>query len=153
MQKNDKGQVMISSIKKLSSAERKKVFCSSIGIGSLVLLIYGLLIVLLDYVPNQNDDLWMLVFVGAANAFGFGAFFGFRLMISDLGYALPTRQQIWAHSLSQSHLFYSSDTQNHVYSHTDNSHMSINPSSGLPMSGSSGIDIAGNPFGTNSWRS
>jgi hypothetical protein len=75
------------------------------------------------------------------------------MMVADLGYALPTQQQAWAYEASQNPSFSSSDPLHYASSNSYDSYMSINPSSGLPMSGSSGVDISGNPFGSSSWRS
>lgn len=44
-----------------------------------------------------------------------------------------------------------SDISDCITSYEFDDHMSINPASGLPMAGSSGLDIYGNPSGTDSW--
>lgn len=157
MEKNNKGQLMIRSIRELDSSQQRQVRLAAIAVGSLVFLIYALTILLVDALPDLSDPFGAvcihstLLLVFAVLAIYQGGLAGCYLMLSDLGFALPTRQQLWADTLTAQQSF-SSDSETHYpSSQTYSSHMSINPSSGLPMSGSSGMDTSGNPFGTRSW--
>ena len=157
MKKNNKGQLMIRSIRELDSSQQRQVRLAAIVVGSLVFLIYVLVILLLDDLPSLNDPLGALcihstlLLLVAGVAIHQGGLAGCRLMLADLGFALPTQQQLWVETLT-THQSFSSDVETHYpSSHTYSSHVSINPSSGLPMSGSSGMDTSGNPFGTRSW--
>ena len=157
MEKNNKGPLMIRSIRELDSSQQRQVRLAAIAVGSLVFLIYVLVILLIDDLPDLSAPFWSvcihstLLFVFAILAIHRGGLVGCHLMLADLGFALPTRQQQWADTLTTQQAF-SSDIETHYSSsQTYSSHMSINPSSGLPMSGSSGMDTSGNPFGTRSW--
>ena len=157
MQKNNKGQTIIHSVSELSAEERQLVRLGSIGGGALVLAIYFPILLLFGIGPSKDAPLFVccvdfgIIFVWAFVLCSHGIYWGRRLMAADLGYALPTRQQNWAYKASQYPSFSSGDAVHYASARTYNSHTSINPSSGFPMSGSSGIDTHGNPFGTRSW--
>ena len=157
MHMNDKGQQMICSVKQLSPSQRRQVHLASVGMGALVLLIYCLGFLLIGSAPSKHQPFffyyadWGMILAFGSAAFGLGFVFGSRMMIADLGYALPTRQQVWADALPHNQSFSSGDAPSYPASNTYGGYISINPSSGLPMSGSSGMDTHGNPFGTNAW--
>ena len=157
MQKNDKGQLMIRGVKELPPAERKRVHWHAALMGTLFLGVYTVCFALFGSAPYRSPSLvfyysdWGMIFVFAAVVCYCGAYLGLRLAVYVLGYVLPTQQQAWADHISQAQAFYSSDETHYPTSSSYNSYMSINPGSGLPMSGSSGVDTRGNPFGTNAW--
>lgn len=157
MQKNDKGQVIIHSINELPLDEKKMVRLGAIGGGALVLAIYFPVLLLLGVGPSRQDPLFAscidlgLVLAWAIGLGSQGVYWGRRLMAANLGYAFPARRQIWGDSSYQHPSFSSSEDVHYASASRYESHMSINPSSGLPMSGSSGIDIRGNPYGSSSW--
>jgi hypothetical protein len=84
-------------------------------------------------------------------SFGLGSSFGFDLMLSDLGYALSLEHYEGADFSSRNQPFSSNESPSYHRSNHYSTHVSINPSSGRPMSGSSGMDVSGNPYGTRSW--
>lgn len=151
MRKNDNGKWMIRSVRNLDSSQQRKVHMASIVVGSLVFLIYVLMLLLTDGSPGGLPMDWIFVVVFGFVALYFGGLAGRHLMVYDLGFALPTRQQAWADTLAKSHSFYANEAALYPTTDSYSNDMSINPSSGLPMSGSSGMDTSGNPFGTNAW--
>ena len=157
MQKNNKGQTIIHSVSELSAEERQLVRLGSIGGGALVLAIYFPILLLLGIGPSKQDPLFGclvvlgVLFVWAVVLCWQGVYWGRYLMAANLGYAFATPLQTFAHNTSQNASFSSSDAVHYASSRAYHNHTSINPSSGFPMSGSSGIDTHGNPFGTRSW--
>ncbi|KTC80114.1 MULTISPECIES: hypothetical protein [Legionella] len=156
MEKNHKGQVIIRSIDELSAAEQKQIRLASLGIGSLVLLIEVLAFLAFGAFPSNSGSLffycadWFLFVAVPLASYGLGSSFGFVLMLSDLGYALSLGHG-GSDSSSLNQPFSSNESPSYHRSNNYGSHVSINPSSGRPMSGSSGMDISGNPYGTRSW--
>lgn len=65
MEKNYKGQVMISSLDELSPEQRKKLRLASMGIGSLVLLIVVLLFLCFGDFPSNKDSLFFTAPIGS----------------------------------------------------------------------------------------
>jgi len=159
MQKNDKGQIMIRSVKDLPHSARKKAYQCAAGMGALALVISGFLILSLEIAAEENHMLsvfaedWIMISAMSCIAIGLASYVGLRIAIYALGYALPTQQQVWENHISQGQAFYTSDVTHYPSSSWHDSYTSVNPGSGLPMSGSSGVDASGNPFGTSSWRS
>lgn len=155
MDKNHKGKVMIHSLDELPQDLRKKLFLASFGIGLLVFLIVVLAFLVSGIFSSKESSLgiadWALFVATPLGAFGFGACFGFELMLSDLGFALALRHHTGSDFSSINQPFSSHDSPNYHRSNDYSSHVNINPSSGRPMSGSSGMDISGNPYGTRSW--
>ena len=157
MEKNYKGQVMIRSLEELSPEQRKKLRLASMGIGSLVLLIVVLLFLCFGDFPSYKDSLffycldWLLLIATPVASFAVGASFGFDLMLSDLGFAFSFESYGGSDSSSLNQRFSSHDSPHYHRSNHYGSSVSINPSSGRPMSGSSGMDSSGNPYGTRSW--
>lgn len=157
MRMNDKGKVIIHSINELPSDAKGLIRLGAIGGGALVLAVYFSILLLFGVGPNKNDPLFVccvdfgIIFAWAFALCSQGVYWGRRLMAADCGYVLPTRQQSFAYEASHKPSFSSGDAVHYASSSAYNNHMSINPSSGFPMSGSSGIDTHGNPFGTRSW--
>lgn len=157
MEKNDKGQVVIHSIEELRPSQRRQVDRVAIGIGLLCALIYFLCFFLGGLVPDTSPPLifscisWFLFFAGAIVPFVFGRDFGLRMKLADMGYAFPKRHYAADYYRSPNQPFSSNDSPRYTASSFHSSTVSINPSSGQPMSGSSGMDISGNPYGTRSW--
>ncbi|MGM9451936.1 hypothetical protein ACTAZI_01235 [Legionella bozemanae] len=156
MEKNHKGQVIIRSIDELSTAQQKQIRLASLGIGSLVLLIEILAFLAFGAFPSNSGSLffycadWFLFVAVPLASYGLGSSFGFVLMLSDLGYALSLGHGR-SDSSSLNQPFSSNESPSYHRSNNYGSHVSINPSSGRPMSGSSGMDNSGNPYGTRSW--
>lgn len=157
MEKNHKREIVIHSLDELSPEQRKKLRLASMGIGSLVLLIVVLLFLCFGAFPSNKGSLffycidWLLFLVSPLAAFGLAASFGFDLMLSDLGFALAYGYHGGSDSSSINQPFSSHDSPSYHSSSHYGSSVSINPSSGRPMSGSSGMDTSGNPYGTRSW--
>jgi hypothetical protein len=157
MEKNYKGQVMIRSLDEISPEQRKKLHLASMGIGSLTLLIAVLIFLCFGKFPSNEGYLffycmdWIFLIVAPFAAFGFGACFGSDLMLSDLGFAFSYGYHGGSDSSSLNQAFSSHESSSFPHSSHYGSHASINPSSGRPMSGSSGMDTSGNPYGTRSW--
>lgn len=157
MEKNYKGQMMIRSLDELPPEQRKKLRLASMGIGSLALLIVVLMFLCFGDFPSNKGSLffyctdWFLFLVSPLAAFGLGASFGYDLMLSDLGFAFSFGSYGGSDSSSLNQPFSSHESPNYHRSNHYGSSVSINPSSGRPMSGSSGMDISGNPYGTRSW--
>jgi hypothetical protein len=153
MKTNDKGRVVIHSFDELPQGLQKQIRLASLQFGTLVLLIAVLAFLAFGTFPNKHNSLffycidWLLFVASPLGAFGVGACIGFELMLARLGFALPHGP--YSPSLNQSFSSYDSPNFQHVQNY--GSPVSINPSSGRPMSGSSGVDIAGNPYGTRSW--
>lgn len=158
MEKNDKGQFVIHSLAEMPVSERRQVYLATAGIGSLV-LVAAILAYLCLYFPNNHHsdilfrrDAWSLRAFLGAYIFLIGSYVGFLLALRDLGYNYKGFHHHRFESSYQSNAFSSSDSSTifHSSSHSS-SYMSINPGSGLPMCGSSGMDTSGNPYGTRSW--
>jgi len=153
MENNYKGRVMIHSLDELPQALRKQIHLASLVAGSLVLLIAVLAFLVFGSFPSKHNSLffyctdWLLFVVTPLGAFGLGACFGFELMLARLGYGLS----FGSYSASLNQPFSSYDSPNYHHANNYSSPVSINPSSGRPMSGSSGMDISGNPYGSRSW--
>lgn len=84
--------------------------------------------------------------------FAFGYAIAQSIKLNQLGYAMPTSlHQPYSNTTTTDSALRSVDI--HTYHPTTMHHtsMSINPASGLPMSGNSGIDCRGNPYGTLSY--
>ncbi|HAU1387074.1 TPA: hypothetical protein KKX58_001662 [Legionella pneumophila] len=157
MEKNSKGQILICSSSELLPYQIKSLNRTSAGIGALVVLVYLWILFLFDGFPETNQSLffyahgWILIL-----GFGFFAFlqaaeFAFYMKLADMGYALSRRRQSSDYYPSSQQSFSSSNGSGHSFSSTYEASTSINPGSGLPMVGSSGIDTSGNPYGTRSW--
>ncbi|ARB91042.1 hypothetical protein A6J40_02055 [Legionella longbeachae] len=144
----------IHSLSELSLAERKKVRFVAIGIGLLTCFIGISILYCLDIYPftDRPKDFFaiscLVSIVPPLFLFALGYAFGDFTQLMDLGYKRayepncysPTNTQYWGdHELHR------------ITSSSSSPSMSINPASGLPMSGSSGMDCRGNPFGSNSW--
>jgi hypothetical protein len=157
MNKNDKGKMMIRSLDELTHVQRKQIRLASFGVGFFVLLVVVLAFLAFGSFPSKNSPLffyctdWILLIATPCASFGFGAAFGFELMLSDLGYVLSFGYRGGSDSLSLNQPFSSYDSPNYQHANNYSSPVNINPSSGRPMSGSSGMDISGNPYGTRSW--
>jgi len=157
MEKNHKAQLIIRSIDELPTVQQKQIQLASIGIGSLVLLIELLAFLAFGSFPSNSGSLffyfadWFLFLAVPFASFGLGSSFGFVLMLSDLGYALSLEYHSGAGSSSLNQPFSANESPSYHRSNHYSSHVNINPASGRPMSGSSGMDISGNPYGTRSW--
>lgn len=157
MNKDYKGRIMIHSLDELSLEQRKKLRLASMGIGALVFLIVVLIVLCFGGFPSNKGSLlfyctdWLLFLVSPLAAFGLAASFGFDLMLSDLGFALSYGYPGGSDSSSQNPTFSSHESPSYSRLNHYGSSVSINPSSGRPMSGSSGMDTSGNPYGTRSW--
>jgi hypothetical protein len=145
----------INSLHELSSVEREKVHRTGLGIGFLTCCIGVLFLTCMGVYPFTVNDSVFFFFLTCLLSlnppiflFVFGYLFGQYAQLNKLGYKLPlctpefdldhhARVGIDDHSIPQPYSFSSS--------------FSINPGSGLPMSGSSGMDNRGNPYGTSSW--
>lgn len=156
MENNRKGQVIIHSIDELRPSQKNQVKQSAIGIGLLMVLIYCSLVVFFDIFPDYKSSLFegniqlILLFAFGAAAFDLGYKLGFYMKTADLGFSFAKQTNVGTYSQSPNQPFSSSETARFQQSFQGNS-VSINPSSGRPMSGSSGMDISGNPYGTRSW--
>jgi hypothetical protein len=101
--------------------------------------------------PTRNTPLlvfcsdWIFIIAIPFAAYTYGAIIGYHAMLAALGY-----QYFEDDSFSENQSFSTNDSSIHRASDYSTS-TSINPSSGLPMSGSSGMDVSGNPYGTRSW--
>lgn len=156
MEKNHKGQSIIHSIEELRPSQRNQVKRAAIGIGFLMVLIFGLLLLLFDISPAYKSSLFegniqlILLLASGVTAFDLGYKLGFYMKVADLGYALVSHPSA-DYYRSPNQAFSSSDSPRHSYSSFHSSSVSINPASGRSMSGSSGVDTSGNPYGTRSW--
>ena len=157
MMKNDKRKRMLRSLEELTPAQRKPLYWASLGVGFLVLLVVVFAFLAFGSFPRKNSPLfvycidWILLIATPCASFGLGAAFGFELMLSDLGYALSLGYGGEGASLSPDHPFSSSHSPKYPHVNHYSSPVNINPGSGRPMSGSSGMDVSGNPYGTSSW--
>lgn len=146
---------VLRSFSDLSVAERKKVWLIALSIGFLVALIYLELFVLCYGLPDKTDPfafdvMWSIALGGAFVLFGLTLLFAFDLMVSDLGYHLPTHVYEGIEHQVSTPAFSTPPTQI-LQAYSFETPMSINPASGLPMSGGSRMDTSGNPYGSNSW--
>jgi hypothetical protein len=154
MEKNHKGQAIIHSLDELTLDQRKQIRLASRGVGLLALVVVLLAYLAFGSFPSKSDSLffycidWLLFVAKPLAAFGFGACIGFDLMLSDLGFVLSFGHRIGVDSSSLNQCFSSDNSPNYYRSSNYSTHVSINPSSGRPMSGSSGMDSSGNPWHT-----
>lgn len=156
MEKNHKGQTIIHSIYELRPSQRRELRRASGIIGGLCVLIYLLLILLFDGFPAYKNSVfetsihWVFLLAFGTGALDLGYYkLGYYLKLADMGYVLAYQSSDYYRSPNQA--FSSSDSPRHSYSSFHSNSTSINPASGRPMSGSSGMDISGNPYGTRSW--
>jgi len=144
----------ITSLKELAVRERKKVQRTARGIGLLtcalgIATLY--FINIYPFIDGKGFFFWincLLSLNPPVLLFALGYVLGEFAQLADLGYLRS--YQVSDSGFNENPSFGSNETISHR-PYSFNSPMSINPASGLPMSGSSGMDSRGNPFGTNSW--
>lgn len=154
MEKKSTHKKLVLSVRALPLALQKIVRKASIISGSIGLILYVLFVFSLGSLAF--DDLFPLIIF-------FGVFVCAPValarfwVLSKFGYALPfhliskyAKNPAFYSDFNHTNTsFHSHDSSSHSYSNSY--HSSINPSSGLPMCGSSGIDTSGNPYGSRSW--
>ncbi|MFA6302179.1 MAG: hypothetical protein WC627_03490 [Legionella sp.] len=155
MIKNDKGYITIDSLDELTPDQRKQVRFASIGAGVLSLLAVASAFLCFGLSPSKNSPLffyctdWILQIAVPFAGFCVGAGLVRHLMLLHLGYIVSGYNGGFDTS-SPNRGFSSYDSPTHSANNYHSS-VSINPASGRPMSGSSGMDISGNPYGSRSW--
>lgn len=148
METKNNESVIISSVDELRPSLRIKVKKSAHLIGFLTALVVVLGLFAFDIYPMffLNKD-WLLMIAIPLWFYCMGYLLGWNLALWDLGYVLGGVYSSKGLSSEQG----SNDSSTAYHGCSYSSSVSINPSSGHPMSGSSGIDTYGNPYGTRSW--
>ena len=125
-------------------------------IGFLVSLIVVLGCLAFDFFSHASKELlflcadWFLILATPFGAYLVGYLFGLKIALWDKGIALVDGYGASGEG-SSLHMNDSNGSSSAYRGYNFGSSVSINPSSGRPMSGSSGVDTYGNPYGTRSW--
>lgn len=144
----------IQSIKELPSVLRRQIVSTALTLGTIALIGALLAFFICDPFPIKSDSVllscidWIVNIGLILGSFGFVAAMTAHLMLTYHGYVLFPNA--YHSDCSSQKRFSSYDSTIHTANNYATS-VSINPSSNLPMSGSSGMDISGNPYGTRSW--
>ncbi|HGD2626304.1 TPA: hypothetical protein ACI3W2_002708 [Legionella pneumophila] len=124
-------------------------------IGFLAFLVVVLGCIAFDFFSPTSHDLlflcidWLLMIATPLGVYGIGYAFGLQIALGDMGVlVIDCHPEDYHLSQQTSH---SNGSSNVYRGYSLGSSVSINPSSGRPMSGSSGVDIYGNPYGSRSW--
>lgn len=149
----------IHSLDELPFEERQAVRSTALRTGVITCFIGTSLLYLLGFYPFimgtgfEFAISFLLSFNPPVLLFAFGYAISESIKLSKLGYAKATTPYESSTNPYFSSSFKSPESSSFQPSaiHSPHSSMSINPASGLPMSGNSGVDCRGNPFGTNSW--
>lgn len=124
-------------------------------IGFLISLVVVLGCSAFDFFSHPSKELlflyadWLLMLATPLGAYLVGYLFGLKISLWDKGFALVDGYV--AGEGSSLHMNDSNGSSSAYRGYNFGSSVSINPSSGRPMSGSSGVDTYGNPYGTRSW--
>ena len=124
-------------------------------IGFLASLVVVLGCIAFDFFSPRNHDLlflcidWLLMIATPLGAYGIGYAFGLQIALLDMGILVIDCHPADNHLSHQTN--HPNGSSNVYRGYNFGSSVSINPSSGRPMSGSSGVDIYGNPYGSRSW--
>lgn len=124
-------------------------------IGFLISLVVVLGCLVFDFFAHGSKELlflcidWFLMLATPIGAYLVGYLFGLKIALWEKGFAFVDGYVLGEGSSLHMNHSNSSSSACHGYSYS--SSLSINPSSGRPMSGSSGVDTYGNPYGTRSW--
>lgn len=150
-----KSRVLISSINEIRPSLRIKIERVAHVIGLLFSIILVLAFLAFDFFPKEHDWFsfcidWVLKIVSPLVFYVVGYLFGMNLALWDRGLTLSGRYPVNGDSASLQ-MNHSNDSCSAYSGYSYDSSVSINPSSGRPMVGSSGIDTYGNPYGTRSW--
>ena len=155
MEKKHKEHVLISSVNEIRPSLRIKSKQTAHFVGFFVSIAVVLGFVAFDFFPKQNDrffqyiDLLLMISTPLA-AYIVGYLFGLNIALWSKGFVL-TEGYPGGNNSSLSQINQSNGSSSAYRGYSFGSSVSINPSSGRPMSGSSGIDTHGNPYGTRSW--
>ncbi len=146
---------LIFSVYEIRPSLRIKVQRAAHLVGVLVALVALLAIFAFDFFPKQNIPFfvyidWVLEICAPLAAYVVGYLFGLNIALWDKGFVLAQGYPIGENS-SLSQMNQSNGSSSVCRGYNYGSSVSINPSSGRPMSGSSGVDTYGNPYGTRSW--
>ena len=149
----------IHSLDELPQEERQAVRSTALRIGFITCFIGTSLLYLLGFYPFTTGTgfefviSFLLSFNPPVLLFVFGYVISESIKLAKLGYAKAATPYESSTSSYVSSSFKSPESSSFQPRtiHSPHSSMSINPASGLPMSGNSGVDCRGNPFGTNSW--
>ncbi|HRD70418.1 MAG TPA: hypothetical protein PK657_09750 [Legionella sp.] len=145
----------INSLHELSCVERKKVHRTGLRIGLLTCCTGVLFLVCMGIYPfTVNDSVFFFCLACLLSLnppiflFAFGYLIAQYAQLAKLGYKLP----LFTPDFDSDHQAVVGSDEHSIHQpYSFSSSFSINPGSGLPMSGSSGMDIRGNPYGTSSW--
>src|SRR3546814_608853 len=146
---------LIYSVDEIRPSLRIKVQRAAHLMGFLVALAVVSAFLAFDFFPKQNHRFflyidWVLEICAPLAAYVVGYLFGLNIALWDRGYILAQGYPI-GESSSLFQINHSNGSSSAYRGYSYGSSVSINPSSGRPMSGSSGVDTYGNPYGTNSW--
>lgn len=156
MEKTNNKRTLIYSVNELRPSLRIKVQRIAHLFGFLAFLVVGLAFLAFGIYPKGNDLFflcgdWLLMLGIPLAAYGMGYLLGWNIALWDLGFVLFQGYPIGDSSLSNHHQHSGNNTTSAYHGYSYSSSVSINPSSGRPMSGSSGVDTYGNPYGTRYW--
>jgi hypothetical protein len=121
-------------------------------LGSLFVLLYMVWIYFSQMQPPNNLPLelyygeWLRILASGVVAYLIGSGIGFLLQLQDLNSI-----NYFSFDNNSTDFFSEYPMDDNLAVKTPENTMSINPASGLPMSGSSRMDSSGNPYGSNSW--
>ena len=154
MEKKSKERVLVSSVEDLRPSLRFKAQRAANLIGFLALSVVLLAFLAFDVYPKNKDLFflcgnWLLMISTPIAAYIMGYLLGLNVALWDMGFAFAQGYAVDENGMHLSNFSHSEASGYGGYS--IGSSISINPSSGLPMSGSSGVDTHGNPYGSRSW--
>ncbi|WP_298624829.1 hypothetical protein [uncultured Legionella sp.] len=154
MENTNNKRTLIYSVNELRPSLRIKVQRTAHLVGFLALLVVSFAFLAFGIYPKGNDLFflcgdWLLMIGIPLASYGMGYLLGWNSALWDLGFVLFQGYSVG--DGSNHHMHSGNDTTHAYHGHSYSSSVSINPSSGRPMSGSSGVDTYGNPYGTRSW--
>ncbi len=156
MDKAHQEKRVIHSLKELTQEEKQHAYKLPRKVGMIAFLIEIFVIIAFGLYPDLNygNDLFSttLIIEIALVAMSIVFLMSFALSKSLSSLGIVWLEKSYMHSNYESTNQPFSRSESHSYhSQSYSSHMSINPSSGHSMVGSSRTDTSGNPFGSRSW--
>ena len=147
---------VIHSLKELTQEEKQQAYKLPRKAGMIVFLIEVFVIIAFGLYPHSRHGIdWSSVDLIIETGFvvmSTGAVISLTLKKSLSSLGLVLLDQIYMDpTYGETNQPFSRSGSNSHHSQSYSSHMSINPSSGHSMVGSSRTDTSGNPFGSRSW--
>lgn len=147
---------VIYSLKELTQEEKQQAYKLPRKLGMIAFLIEIFVIIAFGLYPHSSHGIdWSSVDLIIETSFvvmSTGAVISLTLKKSLSSLGLVLLDKIYMDpTYGESNQHFSRSESRSYHSHSYHGHMSINPSSGHSMVGSSRTDTSGNPFGSRSW--